>query len=141
MVNPGAFQGLRREFLWGQKPVYAEAVVTDMAGDCIVEIQRKFFKRFPLDLEESVEPSEDALAAVDDDAADPEPPEPDEDVLSPEEYLEAMEKFGGRTDLLIYRRSVSFPRCATNNVKLTHVHGTANQALDCIPARQGPSIY
>lgn len=121
MVNPGAFQGARRDFLLTQKPEYATSVIMNMTADCIVDIQRRFFKRFPLGMDETNEPSEEFLAAVDDDVADAEPSAPDEDVLSTDEYAEAVRKFEARPELLIFRRKVSGPSFATNNVKLTHV--------------------
>lgn len=138
MVNPGAFQGARRAFLLTQKSEYATAVVMNMHASCIADIQRRFFKRFPLGMDEADEPSEDFLAAVDDDVADPEPPAPDEDILLAEEYAEAVREFETRSELLIFRRKVSGPSFATNNVKLTH--RAANQTLDQVPARQGPWV-
>lgn len=128
MVNPGAFQGARRAFLLSQKPAYAAAVVAGTIGDCIAGIQRRFFKRFPLDMDETEEPSDNDLAAVDDDAPDSEPPAPDED-LPDEEYALEMKAFRVRTELVTYRRKVSIVLPpATNNVKLTHE--VASQTLD-----------
>lgn len=99
-----------------QKPFYAEGVLNDMAADRITDVQRRFFKRFPLDMPETEEPLEEQLSAVDDDAPDPEPPTPDGDLLSPEEYKEAMGTFQARVALVIYRRNVSIPLpSATNN--------------------------
>lgn len=121
MVNPGAFRGARRQFLLTQKPEYATAVVMNMTADCIADIQRRFFKRFPLEMDETDEPSEEVLTAVDDDAADAEPLVPNEDDLSTDEYAEAVQKFEARAELLIFRRKVSGPSLATNNIKLTHV--------------------
>lgn len=122
-----------------QKPFYAEGVLNDMAADRITDVQRRFFKRFPLDMPETEEPLEEQLSAVDDDAPDPEPPTPDGDLLSPEEYKEAMGTFQARVALVIYRRNVSIPLpSATNNDKLTH--DTANQTLVDVSVRQGPSV-
>lgn len=139
MVNPGAFQGMRHVFLQSQKSAYAHAVLQDMAADRIADIQRMFFKRFPLDLDESEEPSDETMAAVDDDAPDPEPLAPNEDLLSPEAFVLAVKAFQARTDLVTFRRAVSvhdfyhkqhqtYPRAA-------------NQTLVCLPTWQGSPVF
>ena len=93
MVNPGAFRGSRYEFLREQKPTYAAAVADNCAADCLVEIQRRYFKRYPIDLEHNKEPSREHLDAVNDNAPDPEKPCPDPDAMSEEDYQLAMEAF------------------------------------------------
>ncbi|KAF9548608.1 hypothetical protein CPC08DRAFT_593621, partial [Agrocybe pediades] len=75
MVNPGAFQGSRREFLLSQKPYYSNAVVEGYAADAIAVIQRRYFKRYPIDLPHEEEPSPETLAIVDDDAPEHEQPQ------------------------------------------------------------------
>lgn len=126
-------------FLMSQKPYYAEGILNGMAADRITDVQRRFFKRFPLDMPETEEPSEARLSAVDDDAPDPEPQTPDEVLLSPEEYEKAMGIFRARMTLVSYRRKVSLPLpFATNNDKLTH--DTANQTVVGISVRQGSSV-
>lgn len=78
MVNPGAFKGLRKEFLDSQKELYAAAVHGSHVPDTVADIQRRYFKRFPVTLSHTQEPTEEFLATVDDDAPDPEfgPPQP-----------------------------------------------------------------
>ncbi|KAF9039080.1 hypothetical protein BJ165DRAFT_1303268, partial [Panaeolus papilionaceus] len=72
MVNPGAFQGLRRDFLMSQKPSYEDAVNSGHSKDAIAIIQRKYHKRFPPSLPHDQNPSEQHLRSVDDDAPDDE---------------------------------------------------------------------
>ncbi|KDR74719.1 hypothetical protein GALMADRAFT_48139, partial [Galerina marginata CBS 339.88] len=75
MVNPGAFRGSRKEFLMGEKPAYSAGVVGGYAADALAVIQRRYFKRYPVGLPHSEEPTDEHLAAVDDDSPDPEPEE------------------------------------------------------------------
>lgn len=107
MVNPGAFKGARLEFLLAQKPLYAAATLKGRTGDTVVDIQRRFFKRFPVDLRDDEEPAEEWLDAVDDNVADPEPDAPDKDALSEEDFTLAMKKFKKRAETLDFRRHVS----------------------------------
>lgn len=107
MVNPGAFKGARRAFLMDQKPLYADSVRKDQAGDMIVDIQRRFFKRFPIDKGIDFEPTEEELQAVEDDAEDPEPDVPDEDELSSDDYAKAMKDFEARKATVMFQRQVS----------------------------------
>jgi hypothetical protein len=93
MVNPGAFQGTRHSFLMAQKPTYTVAVAGNYAGDFLADIQRQYFKRYPIDLDHCMEPSPEHLAAVDDDAADPEPLSPNPDGMSGEGFLLAVKAF------------------------------------------------
>ena len=72
MVNPGAFKGLRKEFLDAQKDIYAAAVQGNHVADTVADIQRRYFKRFPITLSHTQEPTEEFLATVDDDAPEAE---------------------------------------------------------------------
>jgi hypothetical protein len=85
MVNLGVFHGLRKDFLTGEKVTYSNAVAGDYEKDSIADIQRRFFKRFPVGLPLSEEPSAEHLASVNDADADPDTEEPDETDLTPEE--------------------------------------------------------
>ncbi|KAF9470292.1 hypothetical protein BDN70DRAFT_939839 [Pholiota conissans] len=85
MVNPGTFQGSRKAFLQAQFELYADAVVNNNVADTIADIQRRYFKRYPITLPHDEEPSEDWLAQVDDSA-------PDEDFLPPN--LQALDADG-----------------------------------------------
>ncbi|KAF8190124.1 hypothetical protein BJ912DRAFT_850288 [Pholiota molesta] len=86
MVNPGAFQGTRKDFLTAQMDLYAAAVTGNHVADTVADIQRRYFKRYPTSLEHNVEPSEEWLAQVDDNA-------PDDDLLPPDEALLDKETF------------------------------------------------
>lgn len=107
MVNPGAFQGSRRDFLVEERASYSAGVTGGYAADALALIQRRYFKRYPVDLPHSVEPSEEFLAAVDDEAADVDVPEPNQDQMSEEEYRAAMQRLAERQRLFSYRKAVS----------------------------------
>lgn len=107
MVNPGAFQGSRKEFLLSQKPAYKAGVLGGYAADALSQIQRKYFKRYPIDLPHQEEPSAEWLAAVDDDAPDPEQEAPDASTNDDEGLAAAVEKMVERTLLLSFRQAVS----------------------------------
>lgn len=72
MVNPGSFTGKRREFLDSQKELYATAVRDKDVADTVADIQRRYFKRFPLTLAHNKDPTQEFLDSVDDDAPDTE---------------------------------------------------------------------
>lgn len=72
MVNPGSFIGKRKEFLDSQKELYAAAVQDKHVADTVADIQRRYFKRFPLTLPHNQDPTQEFLDSVDDDAPDPE---------------------------------------------------------------------
>ncbi|KAG6834688.1 hypothetical protein H0H93_008024, partial [Arthromyces matolae] len=103
MVNPGSFKGLRKAFLTSRKSEYSLAVAENRVSDTLANIQRAFFKRFPLELDQ--EPSQQEVDSVDDSAADPEPVIPDPDLLSEQEYEEAMTLFTRRQQLITFRKA------------------------------------
>lgn len=107
MVNPGAFRGARKEFLLGEKAAYAQGVEDSYAADALANIWRRYFLRFPIDLPEDQEPTEEELQAVDDNTAIPDVPEPDAETLSPEEYQIAVEALNDRKRRLNYKKAVS----------------------------------
>ena len=107
MVNPGAFQGLRKEFLLSKKAEYKEAVQGGFAADALANIQRQYFKRFPIDLPHDQEPAPEVVAAVDDDLPDKEVEAPDPSTMSEQEYASALETLETRRKLLIFRKAVS----------------------------------
>lgn len=90
MVNPGTFTGLRREFLDSQQDFYAAAVKGKHVADAVADIQRRYFKRFPLSLSHSEEPTKESLDAIDDDAPDPEMTPPNLDGLEPDASAHAV---------------------------------------------------
>jgi hypothetical protein len=107
MVNPGAFQGSRKDFLLGERASYSAAVAGGYAADALALIQRRYFKRYPVELPHTVEPSPEFLANVDDDAPEVEIPEPNEQNMSEEEYKVALDRLAERRKLVSYRKAVS----------------------------------
>ena len=130
-MNPGAFQGSRREFLLSQKPAYKAGVTGGYAADALAEIQRKYLKRYPIDLPHSDEPSAEWLAEVDDDAPDIDQVELD---VSSEEYAIAAKKVEARGSLLTFRKAV---RSFGHLFGLKAHHPTANQTMACISIHEG----
>jgi len=72
-----------------------------------MNIQRHYFKRFPIELDHDVDPDPEHLKAVDDNAPDPEVSAPDESTMSPEEYSKAMKLFQSRQEAVEFRKKVS----------------------------------
>lgn len=107
MVNPGAFQGSRREFLLGEKPAYAAGVDGGYAADALAVIQRRYFKRYPMTLLHVEEPTAVFLAAVDDNAPDLEEHVPDPETMSAESYEREMIEVNSRHVHFVYRKAVS----------------------------------
>ena len=107
MVNPGAFLGSRKIFLQSQKAEYNAGVVGGYAADALAQIQRKYFKRYPIDMPHDEEPSTERLATVDDEAADEELEGPDIDALDEDELAAAMVKLEEWRVMLCFRKAVS----------------------------------
>lgn len=89
MPAHGSFTPKRKAFLESRRPQFATAVENGFSADGISNIIRQYFKRFPIDLDDNEEPSDEVLAAVDDNAPDPDVMEPSED-LSPEQHTAAV---------------------------------------------------
>jgi hypothetical protein len=111
MVNPGVFHGLRKDFLTREKVTYSNAVAGGYEKDTIADIQRRFFKRFPVGLPLKEELSAEHLASVNDADADPDAEEPDETDLTPEECANARSKLEERAKLIILRKGVRTSNC------------------------------
>lgn len=108
MVNPGFFQGARKEFLLGEKAAYNAAITGGYARrDTLAKIQRHFLKRFPIGLPLTVDPSAEELAAFDDDTPDKEDEAPEEENMTPEEFVIARQAFEERMRLFQFRKEVS----------------------------------
>ena len=118
MVNPGAFRGSRKEFLLSQKAVYAEAVIGGYVADALADIQRKYFKRYPIDLPHGEEPSQEHLANVDDNAPDVDPEEPDREQLGEELFEKKVAELQQRTELIRYRKAVRVKHRGVQNLSL-----------------------
>ncbi|PPQ84465.1 hypothetical protein CVT26_007395 [Gymnopilus dilepis] len=104
MVNPGAFSGSRKAFLMAQKPTYAEAVVGGYVPDALADIQRRYFKRYPVDFPHDQEPTAEQLAAVDDDGPEPEIKEPDREAMDEQEYQDALDALEKRSEQIRFRK-------------------------------------
>lgn len=109
MVNPGTYTGSRLAFLDGKNEEYTNAVKMKVVDDVVSNIQRQYFKRFPITLPLNEEPSEEWLAQVDDNAPDPEILPPNEnDYATSDEYVQAMLKYDELGRELTLRKDVSF---------------------------------
>ena len=106
MVNPGAFQKSRKDFLLAQKVTYAQAVAGGFMRDCVADIQRRYFKRYPIDYPHEQEPTPEMILGVNDDAPDPEYPVPDSTIMAEDEYKLAEEAFQKRRKAVGYRKEV-----------------------------------
>ncbi|PPQ76760.1 hypothetical protein CVT24_012281, partial [Panaeolus cyanescens] len=71
-MHPGNFSPLRKEFLETQRVIYDAAYEIGDAKNAMANIFRRYCKRFPLDLPDDTEPSQDHLDTVDDNEADEE---------------------------------------------------------------------
>ncbi|KDR65540.1 hypothetical protein GALMADRAFT_19688, partial [Galerina marginata CBS 339.88] len=67
------FAGLRLEFLVGEQRLYSAAVANGTKNETVKDIVRRYFKRFPPELDHTTNPTEAHLAGVDDALPDPEP--------------------------------------------------------------------
>ncbi|KAF8160583.1 hypothetical protein BJ912DRAFT_865516, partial [Pholiota molesta] len=106
MVNPGAFKGTRKEFLAAQSTLYANAVINNHVADTVSDIQRRYFKRYPITLAHDEEPSEDWLSQVDDNAPETDLDPPSAEGLD-EEALEAAQKiYDDQIKLIKLRKEV-----------------------------------
>ncbi len=107
MVNPGGFTGLRKIFLDSQQAAYDAAVEGGDVADIVANIQRLYFKRFPLSLPHSQDPTPEHLASVNDDAPDPELTAPPQDDENPEAYARARRVYEFQIQELKMRKAVS----------------------------------
>ena len=107
MVNPGAFQGARKAFLMGEKEAYSQAVDDGYIAEAVGKIQRRFFKRFPVELADDFEPTAEDLAKVDNDEIDMDHAEPDREKLSEREYEAAVKALEERQKRVAFKKGVS----------------------------------
>ncbi|PPQ84374.1 hypothetical protein CVT26_007383 [Gymnopilus dilepis] len=77
MPRPEKFEGLRKVFLEGERERYKQAVANGTRDDYLMDVFRRFFKRFPVGLPDDKEPSSKELAKVNDALPDPERVAPD----------------------------------------------------------------
>jgi len=111
MVNPGAFQGSRKDFLTSKKEEYRAAMQDGVGADVLASIQRQYFKRYPVDFPHDEEPTAEVLAAVDDDLPDQETQAPNSSTMNDDEYAAALKALGMRRKTLVFRKAVSSSLC------------------------------
>ena len=130
----------------GEKAEFTAAVEGGYTKDALTNIQRRFFKRFPLNLPDDVEPSPEHLAAVDDDKPDEELEEPDEQVMTVEQYNDALKNLEDRQALLLFRKGVSIdvqPDMAMSmfaQQRMLRINCLANQTLVDLPIHEGQQL-
>lgn len=107
MSARAAFSGSRLIFLEERLEGYATAVVESRDNDFILDVQRRYLKRFPLSLPHDVEPSQELLDALDDNVPDPELKEPNPKNMPDEEYKSAKAAFDNDCALLLFRKEVN----------------------------------
>ena len=107
MPNPGSFQGACFDFLQSQRRLYDAAVIAKSKTECVSDIQRRYFKWFPIEHEHNVDPTPEFLEGIDDDEADTEIVAPDPSSMSPDDYTKADEAFKERQKLVTFRKEVS----------------------------------
>lgn len=90
-----------------EKPAYSAGVMDGYAADALALIQRKYLKRFPMDLPHNEEPTDEWLASVNDEGPDPDQVPPDIQSLSEEDYIAATKEMEERQKLLAFRKAVS----------------------------------
>ncbi|KAF9472053.1 hypothetical protein BDN70DRAFT_819199 [Pholiota conissans] len=104
MVNPGVFLGTRKAFLAAQQDLYASAVTENHVADTVANIQRRYFKRYPISLPHNEEPSAEWLASVDDDAPDGELLPPDRSKLDAMAFEAAQAIYDEQVKVLKFRK-------------------------------------
>ena len=106
MSARAAFSGLRLKFLNEQLEGYATAVVESRDNEFVLDVQRRFLKRFPLSLPQDAEPSQESLDTVDDNVPDPELEKPNPNDMSDEQYEAVKNAFEHSCALLQFRKEV-----------------------------------
>lgn len=86
----GLFSPKRKAFLESKRSDFATAVENRYTADGLSIIVQQYFRRFPIDLDDNDEPSDEVLAAVDDNAPVPETTKPSEE-LGPKEHNAAVQ--------------------------------------------------
>ena len=99
-------------------------------------MKRRFFKRFPLDMPDDVDPTPEELAAVDDNTPEPEPVVPDQEKMSEDEYQVAFNDMMDRRKRIAYRCGVSRDSCDTRP-RCCSTSSPANQTVAGLPVHEG----
>jgi hypothetical protein len=93
MVNPGIFPKSCKDFLLAEKAAYMHAITGGFLCNCIVDIQCRYFKHYPIDYPHEQEPMPKMTLGVNDDTPDPEYPMPDPTIMAEDEYKVMEEAF------------------------------------------------
>ncbi|PPQ85572.1 hypothetical protein CVT26_010356, partial [Gymnopilus dilepis] len=80
------------------------AVVGGYVPDALADIQRKYFKRYPVELPHNEEPTSEHLAGVDDDAPDAEIEEPNREAMDEQEFQIALSTLEKRREQIRFRK-------------------------------------
>lgn len=107
MPNPGTFLGPRGDFLKAQSALYAQAVKDGDINDIVSDIQRRYFKRWPITLPHNEEQTQEWLDKVDDDSPDEDLVPPTMDGMTDEEASKVTEDFAKLMKELKGRKDVS----------------------------------
>jgi hypothetical protein len=107
MPNPGGFAGSRLRFLEGELPVYMKAVINNREDNFILDLWRRYFKRYPVDLADNIEPTEEMLASVNDNEPDEELEPPNQETMTEEEYDNQLLKFNQTKEAIEKKKEVS----------------------------------
>jgi hypothetical protein len=116
MPNPGGFAGSRLKFLEDEFPAYMKAVTSNREDDFILDLWRRYFKRYPVDLADDVEPAEETLASVNDDEPDEERDPPNKETMTEEEYTEQLLKFKQLEGDIDMKKKVSLTLVRTSHM-------------------------
>jgi hypothetical protein len=125
------------KFMEEQLEGYATAIIESRENDFVLDVQRRYFKRFPLSLPHDIEPSKESLDTLDDNAPDPEIKEPNQKDMSGEEYKAAKNAFDHNCALLQFRKEVS---CHHHDHMLRLHIFAANSTLAKVTSRQETSL-
>ncbi len=136
MVNPGGFTGLRRDFLEAEQEAYNAAADQGHAADVLADIQRRYFKRFPVSIPFTEEPTEEYLASVDDNAPDADLIPPSNDLLSPEDFARAQHVYELQVKELKTRKAVRSSSRHSSRYRTNLWLYLANKAQDAIRLKQ-----
>ncbi|KAF9471459.1 hypothetical protein BDN70DRAFT_819959 [Pholiota conissans] len=110
MVNPGAFSGSRKDFLAAQADLYEVAVTNNHVADTVADIQRRYFKRYPISLPHNKEPSAEWLSSVNDNAPENELLPPDSSQLDGKNLEDAEAAYNEQVKTLKFRKEQQISR-------------------------------
>lgn len=105
-----------------QQTLYAQSVRENWAADCVADVSRRYFNRYPIELDHCTEPTAEWLAQVNDNAVEPDCDFDGNQVLA---------------DLLVFRKEVCCSIVAFFEY-ITNRYMPANQASLSLPVSKVP---